>query len=82
MRTADVVKAVFDDVFDVLCQPIKETEFVHDAECATLLAGPVVRENHDDGVVEHVHFGQKLYEATDLGIGMFEHRGERFLEAI
>ena len=53
---------------------------MHDAELAALLAGAVVRQQQDDGVVEDAEALEILEEPADLGVGVLEEGGERLLE--
>ena len=46
------------------------------------MAGPVVGQHHDDGVVEQVHRLKEGHQPTDLRVGVLQHGGERLLEAV
>ena len=59
---------------------VEVLHLVHDAELAALLAGAVVRQQQDDGVVEHAEALEVLEEAADLGVGVLEEGGEGLLE--
>ena len=81
VRPADVVEPVRHDFVDVLGYEIEEAELVHDAVRAALLAGPVVRAEHDEGVFEQTLLFEEAGQAADLRIRVVEEAGERLLQA-
>ena len=81
VRPADVVEPVRHDFVDVLGYEIEEAELIHDAVRAALLAGPVVRAEHDEGVFEQTLLFEEADQPADLRIRMVEEAGERLLQA-
>ena len=53
---------------------------MHDAERAALLAGAVVGEEHEQGVVELAEALETVEEPTELHVGVVEERRERLLQ--
>ena len=62
---ADVVDPL-DRLVRRLQDHVEVLHLVHDAELAALLAGAVVRQQHDDGVVEHAEALEVVDEPADL----------------
>src|SRR5437773_6989802 len=81
VRPADVIEPVRHDVIDVLRYEIEETELVHDAVWAALLAGAVVRAEHEEGVFEQTLLFEEAGQASNLRIRVVEEAGERLLQA-
>ena len=77
--TTDGVQ-LLDALVDVARLQVEDAAEVEQPGGAALLAGPVVGEQHDDGVVEHVGFPQELDDPTELLVGVLDHRGVRLLE--
>ena len=76
---ADVVDPL-DGLVGCLQDHVEVLHLVHDAELATLLAGPVVGQQHDHRVVEDAELLEFVEESSDLGVGVLEESGERLLE--
>ena len=46
---------------------------------AAFLAGAVIGDEHDDGVVEHLDLFEEVDEPTDLVVGVIQESSEGFL---
>ncbi len=77
---ADVVDPG-DGLVGRLDQEVEVLHLVHDSERPALLAGPVVREQDHQGVVQLAELLQPVDQPADLGVGVFEEGGERLLQA-
>ncbi len=77
---ADVVDAL-DGLLGGLDEEVEELHLVHDAEGPTLLAGAVVGEHDDHGVVELAEALEGVDHPADLGVGVVEEGGVGLLEA-
>ena len=77
---ADVVDPS-DGLVGSLQDHVEVLHLVHDAELAALLAGAVVRQQDDHGVVELAEPLEVVDEAADLGVGVLQEGGEGLLEA-
>src|SRR4029453_278014 len=81
MRSADVVKAVGDNVIDVLRDEVEEAELVHYAVRAALLASAIIRAEHEQRVVEKALLLEERDEPADLSVCVVEESGERLLQS-
>ena len=75
---ADFVDAV-DHVFGTTPDQIEEPKFVERAVFAAFLAGAIVGDEHDDGVIEHIDLFKEVDEPTDLVVGVIQESSEGFL---
>ena len=77
---ADVVDPA-DGLVGGLHDHVEVLHLVHDAEGPALLAGPVVREQDHDGVLQPAQPVELGQEPADLVVGVLEEGGEGLLEA-
>ena len=77
---ADVVEAA-DGLVGRLHQEVEELHLVQHAERSALLAGPVVRQQEDQGVVELAERVELVDQPADLVVGVVQEGGEGLLQA-
>lgn len=67
--------------FDGVDVAVEELDLVDRAVGATLAAGPVIGDHHDDGVVQLARLLQVVQDAADLVVGVAEESGEDLCHA-
>jgi hypothetical protein len=80
VRAADFIDSI-DHVFRSTADQVEEPQFVEGAVFAALLARPIVGDEHDDRVVEHVHEVEEVDQSPNLDIGVIQESCEGFLHA-
>ena len=75
---ADFVDSI-DHVFGTASDQVEEPKFVERAVFAAFLAGAIVGDEHDDGVIEHIDLFKEVDEPTDLVVGVIQESSEGFL---
>ncbi len=76
---ANVVEAQYRSV-DVFAHAVEVPHLVQDAGGAAFLAGTVVRQQQEQGVVPGAKLLQVRHQATDLVVGVFQHGGKGLLQ--
>jgi hypothetical protein len=75
LRTAEVVHEP-QTLFHGVDVAVEELDLVDGSVWSALTAGTVVRDDHDDGVVELAGVLQIVQDAADLGVGVAQETGE------
>ena len=73
-RTGQVVN-VLEHLGHALVHRVAETFGVGGPSLSAFGTGTVIRQEHDESVVEHFEFSQRSHEPTDLGIGVVDKPG-------